>query len=295
MFEELEQSASDEIMFAQTIGSSNFQGTDVSQKNKLGTSVGRHRLWHLGSPLSWGLFDALLAFGCMLSAFSLTPAARSIATVPNHIARLPAAILFGATGFVLSYALGLSHYPNLRTRFRIVALVTLFVMIETLGILVIADFVYYKQIGRYILVYAGGLLWSVCIITRLLWYNNVKHAVHCIIVFGDNYVLGPLNSMLKRSTFPIRLLARPIAGVAQQDSNSFDGILNNRELHEVLVHGEKALHSDLLLAAMDRGITVSTFDSFSERHFFKIPSEFLSHAWFFQVDLRRQHPFYASI
>ena len=231
----------------------------------------------------------------MLSAFSLTPAARSIATVPNHIARLPAAILFGATGFVLSYALGLSHYPNLRTRFRIVALVTLFVMIETLGILVIADFVYYKQIGRYILVYAGGLLWSVCIITRLLWYNNVKHAVHCIIVFGDNYVLGPLNSMLKRSTFPIRLLARPIAGVAQQDSNSFDGILNNRELHEVLVHGEKALHSDLLLAAMDRGITVSTFDSFSERHFFKIPSEFLSHAWFFQVDLRRQHPFYASI
>ncbi len=231
---------------------------------------------------------------CMWGAFNLTPAAKTIPGVVGHLSANSAAVLYGLLAFGLSYALGLSHYPNLRSRFRIVSLVTFFVLLATSLLLGMASFLLYQQIGRIIVIIAISLFWFFCVSARLMWFERVKQSVHRILVLGDSYVLGPLEEMLSTATFPIKVVARHVTARDDETHSPFLNLLDGGQIHEVLIHGHNTVNSGVLLEAMDRGITVSTFDTFSERHFFKIPSAFLSHSWFFQIDLKRHHPFYTS-
>jgi exopolysaccharide biosynthesis polyprenyl glycosylphosphotransferase len=254
--------------------------------------VNSHRLWHLGSPIVWASLDAMLAFGSMAVAFELTPSAKVIPFSSAHIAFDTAAWLYAGIAFCLSYALGLGYYPNLRSRFRILALVSSYVTICALLLLALIFFFLYLQIGRYVVAISTIIFWAASMSTRLVWFGRVCRSVHHVLVLGDSYVLGPLDRMLSNSTFPIQVVARHVTPLNDETRSSFSEMLEEGRIHEVLVHGDNTLNSELLLSAMSSGITVSTFDSFSERHFFKVPSEFLNHAWFFQIDLKRYHPFY---
>lgn len=275
-------------------GNVSLRGNVLAQAGQQPLDVDNHRLWHLGSALHWASLDALVAFGCMWVAFKLTPAAKTIPEVVGHLSVNRAAVLYAVLAFSLSYALGLSHYPNLRSRFRIVSLVTFFVFLATSILLGVTSFLLYKQIGRIIVLTASLLFWFFCVAARLMWFERVKQSVHHILVLGDSCVLGPLDEMLSTATFPIKVIARHVSPQDDETHSPFLSLLDGGQIHEVLVHGHNTVNSGVLLDAMDRGITVSTFDTFSERHFFKIPSAFLSHSWFFQIDLKRQHPFYIS-
>ncbi|MGC4073538.1 MAG: exopolysaccharide biosynthesis polyprenyl glycosylphosphotransferase [Nibricoccus sp.] len=257
------------------------------------TRTGSHKLWHLGAAIHWASLDAFFAFGSMYLAFHLSPAVKSI-EIPNHISISRAEILFSGIAFVMSYALGVSHYPNLKTRFKIFALISLYLVVVLFAFTIVVNFIFYQQVGRYIVGISGISMWLACMATRLLWYERVKRHVHRVLVLSDSYELGSLEKMLSASTFPIEVVARHVSSHEDQSHSPFSDILEAGGAHEVLVHGQDTINSRILLAAMDSGVTVSTFDTFSERHFFKIPSAFLTHAWFFQIDLKRHHPFYTS-
>ena len=259
---------------------------------EVAAKLSNHKLWHLGSSVHWASLDALMAFGCVFIGFALAPGAKAIPE--NHIGVNLAAWLFALIAFCSSYALGLSYYPNLRTRSRISVLATLYVFVSIAFLMVVVNFVLYRQIGRYILLISAAALWTSCMITRLIWYQQVRHTVHHVLVLGDSYVLGPLDRMLASSSFPIKVVARHVSSDDNETHSPFLPLLEAGCVHEVLVHGGNSVRSDILLKAMDRGITVSTFESFSERNFFKIPSAFLDHTWFFQIDLKRHHPFYTT-
>jgi exopolysaccharide biosynthesis polyprenyl glycosylphosphotransferase len=271
-------------------------GDSAIPSQALPLNVDRHKLWHLSSPILWASLDACMAFASMWLAFQLTPqltpSSTSTLRAAGHITAATAGWLHAGVAFCLSYALGLSYYPNLRSRLRIVILTSPYVVLCVVSVLALIYFAFYLQIGRYIIAISAAVFWAASTVARLLWFERVRRSVHHVLVLGDSYVLGPLDRMLANSTFPIKVVARHVTPANDETRSPFSKLLEEGSIHEVLVHGNNTLNSELLLTAMDRGITVSTFDSFSERHFFKVPSEFLNPAWFFQIDLKRHHPFY---
>jgi exopolysaccharide biosynthesis polyprenyl glycosylphosphotransferase len=251
-----------------------------------------HRLWHLGSSLQWALCDALAGFASMLLAFRISPAGHNFAAFATHARPNFAAGCFAATAFLSSYVLGLNQVQNFRSRFRILVL-TLALSASTVAFTsLITSFVFYKQIGRYILLYAFGGFFSIEACIRLLWRRQMTGSVHRLIIWGDVAFSAKLESILARSAFPIDIVA------AFRPDPSNVGLLrralDRREVHEIVVHGTEAAVREILLESLDRGVAVSTMDTFAERHFSKIPSDFIAPEWFFQVDLKQHHPFFLT-
>jgi len=257
-----------------------------------GAKGSAHRLWHLGSPLQWALCDALVGFACMLAAFHLSPSSANIGSVASHARPLFAARSFAVIAFLCSYVFGLNHHQNLRSRSRILVLVLMLAATAVSLTLLLSSVIFYKQIGRYILAIAFLLFFFTEALLRLLWNAKMAGAVHQIVIWSDSGFSAQLQSLLARSAFPSRVVA--MFQPADANVPRLKTALDQNEVHEVVVHMANPAMNGLLLGALDRGITVSTMDSFSERHFFRTPSTFITADWFFQIDLKRHHPFYTS-
>jgi exopolysaccharide biosynthesis polyprenyl glycosylphosphotransferase len=270
------------------------RGSSIDRETPVAVELDGHRLWHLGGSIQWAVIDAVVALASMWVGFAFTPSSKPMPDSTPHIALNAAMLVFSSLAFVGSFIFGLSHYVNLKTRSKIIVLVSTYVFAVAVSSLAVINFLLFRQIGRYVLVIAVLTLWMLCLVSRLIWYRWMRQAVHHVLVLGDSYVLGPLEKMLSESTFPIKVVARHVSSDDSETHSPFLPLVEGGCVHEVLVHGENSVRSSVLLSAMDRGIAVSTFESFSERHFFKIPSAFLNNTWFFQVDLRRHHPFYIT-
>lgn len=251
-----------------------------------------HRLWHLAGHTQWAAIDAILAFASMLIGFWASPTAGNVALIESHLRPYYSAGIFALVAFLSSYVLGLSHYPNLRSQIRIVVLTFLLTMVVSAGLLVVSWFVFYKQIGRYIVGIAAGLFFVTDSSVRLLWFRLMTTAKHRIAVWSDIAFSDRFDDLLKKATFPVEVVSSGTFEIA--DLERLARIIESRRVHEIVVHGVDPKSATLLLSALNRGIAVSTMESFAERHFFKIPVVFIGPKWFFDVDLRQHRPFYDS-
>ncbi len=262
-----------------------------------GLYVKGHTLWHLWAPVQWASLDAVLAYGCMFLAFQLSPSAEGMPVSGQHVSVAWAAALAAFFAFCLSYALGFSYYPNLKSRLRITAMTFLFALLAAGAVLVSVYFVFYQQLGRYIVGLFAVMFWVSCLFFKLSWFHRISRGVHRVMFVGNEAILPSVAQMVSDAAFPIRVVATHNIYPSSVDGSvagNLGDFFSESSVHEVLVYQSCPADHSILLAAMDHGIAVSTLASFSERHFFKIPSVFLSATWFFQIDLKRYHPFYAS-
>lgn len=268
-------------------------GIPITKGHGAGTrSRVSHRLWHLGSPFQWAAIDAMLAFACMLVGFHTSPSAGNVSQIGTHLRPYYSASAFACIAFLSSYALGLSHYPNLRSQFRIVVLTLVLTMVISAGMLLATWVIFYKQIGRYILGIAGVLFFASDTSLRLLWFRLMSAAKHKVVIWSDSRFGGLFRKLLDRATFPIEIV---YSGAPEAcNLERLGDVIHGGGAHEIVVHGFDAGSTEALLEALNRGIAVSTMESFAERHFFKIPVLFIGPKWFFSIDLRQHHPFYDS-
>jgi len=251
-----------------------------------------HRLWHLGSPLQWAIWDALVAMGSMLLAFRLAPASKMIALVETHIRALPAAGIFATSSLLVSYALGSAYYTRFRSRSRVVLLILMLTLVALGLTSLVISFAIYKQIGRHIIGICALLFFGIEASVRLFWLGRITAASHHIIICSDAVYAEELCGLLKKATFPFDIVA--IFGSEETDISRLQSALAAQSVHEIVVHDIPGSLKSQLLAPIDRGVAVSSMDAFAERHFLKIPCTFISPDWFFQIDFKQHHPFYHS-
>lgn len=250
-----------------------------------------HRLWHLGSPFQWASWDALVAFGSMMAAFRLTPASYGIAQVETHILSQSAAAVFAAATFIGSYALGMGLSTNLQSRSRIVLLILLLTASTMGGTSLVISSLLYKQIGRYIIVICALLFFATETCVRIYWYRKMKKSIHYIIVCCDDIFFNQLCTLLSKAPFKIIVdcVFRPESANLPKLETA---LAKSRLIHEIVVQVNSGIFNQQLLAALDRGVAVSSMDIFTERHFHKIPAALIDTKWFLQIDLKQYHPFY---
>lgn len=266
--------------------------TFPSVETKGNTASKEHRLWHLGSAFHWALLDAVVALVCMLAAFHLSPASGQIYMVESHARPLLAASLFAGLTFFSSYALGLGHYLNLRSRFQILILVLALTAIAIGATLIVSSLVFYKQIGRYIVIISASSYFLLIACSRLGWYERIIQSKHQIAIWSSRGFADQLRNLVDKSAFPIEV----VCALEAESGNSevLTDAINTHQIHEIVVQASEIQNNPQLLAALDQGVAVSTASTFAERHFFKIPIAFITPEWFFQVDFKQHHPFYNS-
>jgi len=267
------------------------EGSDVRKYGSEGFSRG-HRLWHLGNPFQWALFDGLIAFGCMLVGFYASPSADGILQNNAHIRPFLSAIIFAFIAFLASYALGIGSSNNQRSRFRIEVLLLILTVLASTGTLLVTSILLYKQIGRLIVFIAAGFFFLSESVVRLLWYQQIKNVRHKVAIWSDLENSNMLRELMRNSSFPMDVVFSEPPGVASEAR--LKEIIAGNRAHEVVVHGVDDAHCATLLAAFDQGTTVSSLEAFAERHFQRVPVSLVGPKWFFDIDLKQHHPFYET-
>lgn len=228
----------------------------------------------------------------MLAAFHISPSSGHIDQVASHARPLLAATLFAGFSFFASYALGLGHYPNLHSRFRILILVSALTAIAIGSTLVASSVIFYKQIGRYIVVISMCSFFVLNICCRLAWHELVARSKHRIAIWGSQRFVGRFQALLGVSAFPIEVVCALETQIGS--SEVLAKAISTHQIHEIVVQAAEMQTNSQLLGALDQGIAVSMASTFAERNLFKIPVDFITPEWFFQVDFKQHHPFYNS-
>ena len=226
----------------------------------------------------------------MLAAFRLSPAYRNIAFVDTHVKALPAAAIFAVASFFTSYALGLGHYGNLRSRSRIALLVLLLSLFAMGAASLVLSSIFYKQIGRHIVAIGTALFFVTEAVVRIFWHSRVASVTHNIVICSDDAYARELRVLLESASFHVQVLS--VLRCESIDASILHATLADQRLHEIVIHGLPAALKPQLLEAIDQEVAVSSMDAFAERHFLKIPCNFIDADWFFQIDFKQHHPFY---
>jgi exopolysaccharide biosynthesis polyprenyl glycosylphosphotransferase len=250
----------------------------------------RHRLWHSNSAVPLIVLDACLAFVSTLAAFAFSPSAASYRSVAAHAHPVPTALLFAAVSVVVSYALGLGYHPNLRSRFRIAALCLSLGVVAMGATLVISSAILYQQVGRYIVIIDTALFILLVTSVRLAWFQRASRSIHRVVLWGDSAGSLAARELLDRAFFPLEIVATFES--TQYSENVLRQMIAKGAAHEIVVTTPEASKFACLVSALDTGVAVSSLTTFIERNFWRTPVNFLSPAWFIDVDFKQHHPFF---
>jgi hypothetical protein len=145
-----------------------------------------------------------------------------------------AASWFAGLAFIGSDVFGMGHHPNLRQRSRILLLVTVLAG-AALGLtLVISAAIFYKQIGRYIVIICGTLFFLSCAGSRLLMRRRVLNSRHRLAIIGDAEFAASVDQLIADSPFPIAI-ERHIDPATTPEVATMMRLIDEAAVHEVVI------------------------------------------------------------
>ena len=248
--------------------------------------------------------DAVLAALVVPLAYELSPyPIETSAAPPGHASLGLMSGLHAGAIVLMSQVVGLQS-PLLRP--RLLSLVLASAVASWIALVMVCTIIFgvlYLQVGRYILLqlvcYAPVLLF----IPRLLCWHFTEHAPRRVVLLGSMSELDELQTMIGQYSAPIQVVRRigreelGIAGGGEAELEWKPCVPLARvvaetqadEIVHVLKVPEETAFSQIILDALSGGMAVTSYVSFIEQHFLRVPVRHISVDWFLEANPRSSH------